>query len=141
MVFILIVLTLAIALYFYFKDKPVTNKSTASSLTRQQERLQSLVGSGKYWGLYIDYKNETQYCDAVLSLNKKHFPINSIPALPLDDCTQRACHCTHAGLIEKRTQKNNRRNKTNDRRDTIRFEDVSDRRAHMDRRSDNYVNH
>lgn len=138
----LTIVAIIAAAFFFYKKKTSAEaaKPRHTPIETQQEHVQSLIDSKRFWGFYIDYPDEAQCCQAVLGLNKKQFPINSVPALPLEGCSQPGCHCKHAGLVEKRKPRQQRR-KTNDRRDDIRFEEVSDRRSHMDRRSDNWVNH
>ena len=138
----LILLILVVSIFFYYKHKNSQKASSSinTSIKTQHEQLQSLIDSKKYWGFKISSINEVQCCQAALNLKKKNFPINSVPALPLDDCTKNRCQCKHLGLVEKRTPLTQRR-KTNDRRDSIRFEEISDRRSHMDRRSDNWTQH
>jgi len=135
-----ILLIVVISVFFYYKNKNSHKGSLAlnTPIKVQQQKLQSMIDSKKYWGFNIDFVNEHQCCEAARVVAKKPFPINSVPALPLDNCTKSICHCRHAGLVEKRQPLHQRR-KTNDRRDNIRFEEVSDRRSHRDRRSDNWV--
>ncbi len=92
MLITLILLMVVIVLIFYYKNKRSSHlKKTANSpLEQQRQRLQSLIDSKKYWGFYIDYFEPSRCCEAVLTLNKKPFPINSVPALPLDNCTKKA---------------------------------------------------
>lgn len=140
MLITLILFMVVILLIFFYKNKRSSRfKKTANSpLEQQRQRLQSLIDSKKYWGFYIDYIDPSRCCEAVLTLDKKPFPINSVPALPLDNCTKSRCFCKHTGLPEKRRTQHHRR-KVNDRRNAIRFEEISDRRSHMDRRSDNWA--
>jgi hypothetical protein len=141
-----IILTLAALLFLYYKKRS-GNSSTENKggafVSPQESHLQTLINSGKYWGIYIDYKNEALCCPSVLELNKKQFPINSVPALPLEGCSMSKCQCKHAGLVEKRTLHKNgqQRRKSHDRRDAIRFEETADRRSHVDRRSDTWFHH
>lgn len=137
--FILLILVV-LALVYYKKKTPHTSSKASTSTERQQQRIQSMIDSTKYWGFYIEPRDEKNCCTSVLALRKKHFPINSVPALPLDDCSKKICHCKHVGLVEKRRPVYQRR-RTNDRRGSIRFEEVSDRRSHSDRRSSNWVQH
>ncbi len=138
----LILLISVVSIFFYYKYKSSQKLSGGRHIPikTQQEKLQSLIDSKKYWGFQLSPINEAQSCQAVLNRQKKNFPINSVPALPLDDCTKNRCQCKHIGLVEKRTPLIQRR-KTNDRRGSIRFEEISDRRSHMDRRSDNWTQH
>jgi len=140
MLIAVILLILVISVFFYYKNKTLTKTTLPASdpIKIQQQRIQSMIDSKKYWGFYINFIDKKQCCEAVLALNKKQFPINSVPALPLDDCPKNKCDCKHVGLVEKRKPLYQRR-KTNDRRNAIRFEEISDRRSHMDRRSDNWV--
>jgi len=140
MLIAVILLILVISVFFYYKNKTLTKTTLPASdpIKIQQQRIQSMIDSKKYWGFYINFIDKKQCCEAVLALNKKPFPINSVPALPLDDCSKNMCDCKHVGLVEKRKSLYQRR-KTNDRRNAIRFEEISDRRSHMDRRSDNWV--
>jgi len=140
MLIALILLILVILGFIYYKNKNPKKTSTSAGdpIKTQQQKVQAMIDSKKYWGFYIDFIDEKQCCEAVLTLNKKPFPINSVPALPLDNCSKNRCRCKHVGLVEKRRPLHQRR-KTNDRRNAIRFEEISDRRAHMDRRSDNWV--
>ncbi|MBV1875182.1 MAG: hypothetical protein KUG50_00995 [Cycloclasticus sp.] len=142
MLIALILLLLVISGFFYYKNIAFTKTSTSAGdpIMLQQQRIQSMIDSKKYWGFYIDFINNKKCCEAVLTLNKKPFPINSVPALPLDDCSNKKCNCKHVGLVEKRKPLH-QQCKKNDRRNAIRLEEVSDRRAHMDRRSDNWVQH
>lgn len=140
MLIAIILLILVISVFFYYKNNN-SNKSPNQRNTpikTQQQKLQSMIDSKRYWGFNIDFINENQCCEAALQAAKKPFPINSVPALPLDNCTKSICRCKHTGLVEKRKPLQQRRKK-NDRRDNIRFEEISDRRAHTDRRSDNWV--
>lgn len=136
---ILISLLVVSALLFYFyKRKNNPSKSSRARTTRapisRQQRLKSIISSGKYWGLKISPLSKTASCSAVSELENKQFPLNSVPSLPLHNCTQGNCHCKHTGLLEKRKPDSQRR-LHNDRRETIRFEEKSDRRSHNDRRS------
>jgi len=135
-----ILLIVVISAFFYYKNKQSHEVSRAlnTPIKIQQQKLQSMIDSKRYWGFNIDFVNESLCCEAVREVAKKPFPINSVPALPLDNCTKSICRCKHAGLVEKRQPLHQRR-KTNDRRDSIRFEEVSDRRSHRDRRSNNWV--
>lgn len=138
-----LLLASAILLYFYQRNK---NSSTSNHAhpTRtplsQQQRLQAIISSGKYWGIKISPLNKSACCSAVSALQNKQFPINSVPSLPLQNCTQDNCHCKHSGLPEKRKPGSQRR-QHNDRRESVRFEDISDRRSHSDRRSGIWTNH
>lgn len=140
MLIALIFIILVISAFFYYNYKNLLKmQSQASSpIELQQQRLQSMIDSKKYWGFYIDFIHKAMCCEAVLALNKKTFPIYSVPSLPLDVCSKYKCNCRHAGLVEKRKPLHQRR-KVYDRRNAIRFEEVSDRRSHMDRRSINWV--
>lgn len=145
MLMIFIALFLASGLcFYYYKNKSSAQKikSThySNTLTHQKERLKAIISSGRYWGLKIIHPSETACCNAVQQLQDKKFPINSVPALPLQDCTQKHCNCKHAGLVERRAPDSPRRQQQ-DRRDEIRFEEISDRRSHADRRSDIWFHH
>ena len=137
-----ILLIVVISVFFYYKNKNSHKGSLAlnTPIKVQQQKLQSMIDSKKYWGFYIDFISEAHCCDAARLVAKKPFPINSVPALPLDNCTKTICRCRHAGLVQKRRHLHQRR-KTHDRRDSIRFQDVPDRRANRDRRSDNWFQH
>lgn len=141
MLIALILLLLVVLVFFYY-----ITKNTSESLFRQssskknpKKALKPKIHSRKFCGFFIDYPDETKCCDAVLRLNKKPFPINSVPVVPLDKCSEHFCFCTQVGLVEKRTPFHQRR-KSKDRRDAIRFQEVSDRRSHLDRRSDKWCN-
>jgi len=145
MAMLLIVLLLASGfLFYYYKNNSSTQKTKSTrhsnTLTRQKERLQAIISSGRYWGLKINYPSEAPCCDAVQQLQDKKFPINSVPALPLQNCTQTHCYCKHAGLVERRAPDSPRRQQQN-RREAIRFEETSDRRSHNDRRSGIWFHH
>jgi len=143
MVLISLLLTGAILFYFYQRNKNSAKSNRAHSTKAplsQQQRLQAIISSGKYWGLKISPLSKTACCSAVSALQNKQFPINSVPNLPLQNCTQGNCHCKHTGLPEKRKPSSQRR-QHNDRRETVRFEEVSDRRSHSDRRSGIWTNH
>jgi len=143
MLLIFILLASAILFYFYQRNnnssRPNHARSTRPPLS-QQKRLQAIISSGKYWAVKINPLNKTTCCSAVSALQNKQFPINSAPPLPLHNCTQDNCQCKHSGLTEKRKPGSQRR-EHNDRRESIRFEEVSDRRSHNDRRSGIWTNH
>lgn len=145
MLMTLILLTiLAAALFYWYQKNTPSNTSHKSHQNSkpisQYERLQTIISSGKYWGLKISPSKNKQCCPAVLELENKPFPINSVPSLPLQNCNQNHCYCQHAGLLEKRHDRSSRRLK-NDRREAIRFEEITDRRSHTDRRSAIWFNH
>jgi len=135
-----ILLIVVISAYFHYKNKQSHEVSRALNTPTkiQQQKLQSMIDSKKYWGFTIDFVNEHHCCDAAKLAAKKPFPINSVPALPLDNCTKTICRCRYAGLLQTRQPLHQRR-ETKDRRGSIRFEEVTDRRSHRDRRSDNWI--
>jgi len=133
----------AVLFYFYQKNSPKRQPNRAhssSTALNQNEKLQSIIASGKYWGLSITPTQNTTSCSAALQLKNKQFPINSVPTLPLQNCSQNHCYCKHTGLLEKRSSNSSRRLR-HDRREAIRFEEISDRRSHTDRRSNIWFHH
>jgi len=140
---IVLIILAAALLYWYKKNNPaktVTHSRQKTKSLSQHEKLQKIISSGKYWGLKIIPSKSKQCCPTVLKLENKPFPINSVPTLPLQGCTQNHCYCQHTGLLEKRRDNSSRRLKS-DRREDIRFEETADRRSHSDRRSATWVNH
>ncbi|AGS40536.1 MAG: hypothetical protein COA48_00910 [Cycloclasticus sp.] len=131
-----ILLLLVASALFYYKNKKKLRASN-SPIKLQQQRIQTMINSKRYWGFYIDCATEINCCEAALKLLKKPLPINCVPELPLDNCSKNRCPCKHVGLIQKRKLLYQRRKKT-DRRNMIRFEEISDRRSNIDRRSNNW---
>jgi len=139
-IMLIVVLVATVLLFFYFKKPPKnsTTKPTKTNSPDQKTKRQSLMDSGKYFGLTIDCVNEAHCCPAALKLKNEEFSFNNAPILPLDECTKNSCCCKYIGLKNKR--KSHRR-ETIQRREKIRFEESSDRRSHDDRRSNVWFKH
>ena len=139
MLIALTLLIVMILLIYYYKNKSSSGikKPGRRPIDQQHPPLHSLIDSNKYWGMYIECTHPKLCCQAVLLLDKKPFSINDVPTLPLENCTKKRCFCKHTGLLEMRKPQRQRR-KVHDRRSAIRFENVTDRRAHTDRRSVNW---
>lgn len=73
-------------------------------------------------------------CDDARKLQDKSFPVADVPKLPFKTCDRGDCRCRYDKVVNRR--KGERRTKA-DRRDEIRFQTKSDRRAGRDRRKHN----
>ena len=137
---LIVVLVATVLLFIYFKKsfKNNTTKSTKTKSPDQRSRLQSLINSGEYFGLTIDYANEAQCCPRVLHLKNEVFSFNNVPILPLDGCTKSTCRCKYIGLKNKR---NFHRRENIQRREEVRFEESPDRRSHNEQRANVWFQH
>ena len=136
-IMLIAVLVATVLLFFYFK-KSLKSSATKTKSPDKQTRLQSLIDSGEYFGLTIDYVNEAQCCPRALYLKNEVFSFNNVPILPLDGCTKSTCRCKYIGLKNKRKL---HRRETIQRREKIRLEETSDRRSHNDQRSNVWFKH
>ncbi|MEH6503225.1 MAG: hypothetical protein V7682_04905 [Cycloclasticus sp.] len=139
-IMLIVVLLATVLLFFYFKKLRGSSdtKPTKTKSPDQQTRLQSLIESGEYFGLTIDYVNQAQCCPRALHLKNEVFSFNNVPILPLDGCTKNTCRCKYIGLKNKR---NFHRRENIQRREEIRFEESSDRRSHNEQRSNVWFTH
>jgi len=86
--------------------------------------------------LVLRVPNPDCACDGARRNANRTFVAGDAPALPLRDCGFANCRCSYERVANRR--KAERRTKA-DRRDEIRFEMKSDRRAGKDRRKTNNV--
>jgi hypothetical protein len=73
-------------------------------------------------------------CAAIRRIESAWYPEGKIPRLPLETCDHpETCKCAWMRVVDRRTT---HRRTDHDRREQMRFEDKSDRRAGRDRRGD-----
>jgi len=134
------IIFLGIVIYFYYrnKKKPIALSRQEQLQKKSSSNLEEIQSSKRYWGAYIDYKNDTLCCAAVLKLQKKQYPKKLVPDIPLAGCDRPLCRCHYVAIIERR-EKTRRLNES--RREEIRFEDNPDRRSKLERRSSMWQNH
>lgn len=137
---IAVIIVVIIAFIIYKKRSTSAKpKSREEQLfDKNSAQLLHIQKSDKYWGLYINYENQSLCCSETLKLQKKLIPKKTAPALPLKGCDKTLCRCHYVGVVEKR---NETRREALDRRDEIRFEEDNDRRSGIERRSSTWVHH
>jgi len=139
MLIIVILIASACGLYYkYTARKAVKVKLGHKQTIDHRQHLKKMADSGHFWAVALAYKNKVQCCSGIRALEDKKFPLNAAPPLPLQDCAYKDCHCHYIGLVDHRKAQ---QRGSPIRRQTVRFEEASDRRSYLDRRSNVWANH
>lgn len=88
------------------------------------------------WGYVLNTSSDPrEVCPQAKIMREKPIPADSLinlPKLPLEGCNQKICRCQYQAMPERRVTPDRR--ESEERRSSIRFEEITDRRSHIDRR-------
>ncbi|MBQ0725451.1 MAG: hypothetical protein KBT50_08295 [Cycloclasticus sp.] len=124
--------------YKYTARKAVKVKRYPKQAIDHRQHLKKMADSGHFWAIALSYKNKVQCCSEIRALENKKFSLNAVPPLPLQECTNKECRCRYIGLVDHRKAQ---QRCSSIRRQVIRFVETSDRRSHIERRSNTWGYH